>query len=104
MSNATPSSTAAVLTDHTTADDDTQATARARALAERLEQGARGLAALAADLSIDQWGLRLPGDGRPVGVIVHHVASVYPIEISLAQTLAAGQPIQGVTKAAIDAM
>jgi hypothetical protein len=28
---------------------------------------------------------------------VHHVASMYPIEIELAQTLAAGQPVVGVT-------
>lgn len=28
---------------------------------------------------------------------MHHVASVYPIEIQLAQSLAAGQPIAGVT-------
>jgi hypothetical protein len=29
--------------------------------------------------------------------MVHHVASVYPLEIHLAQTLAAGQPVTGVT-------
>ena len=34
----------------------------------------------------------MPQDGRTVGVIVHHVASVYPIEIQLAQTLAQGKP------------
>jgi hypothetical protein len=32
-----------------------------------------------------------PGDGRKVGVVVHHVASVYPIEIQLAQTLASAR-------------
>jgi hypothetical protein len=30
-------------------------------------------------------------------VLVHHVASVYPIEIELAQVLRSGQPIKGVT-------
>ena len=29
--------------------------------------------------------------------IVHHVATMYPLEIKLAQTLAAGQPVVGVT-------
>src|SRR5205807_290979 len=39
----------------------------------------------------------LPGDGRPVGVVVHHVASVYPIELDLARTVASGKPIVGIT-------
>jgi len=30
-------------------------------------------------------------------VIVHHVATMYPLEVKLAQTLAAGQPVVGVT-------
>lgn len=70
---------------------------RARALAERLEQGARELETLAARLTQTQWGIRIPGDGRTVGVVVHHVASMYPLEIQLAQLLAAGEPISGVT-------
>jgi hypothetical protein len=71
--------------------------ARAQALAERLEQGARALAALASELTDAEWQTRLPGDGRKIGVIVHHVASMYPLEINLAQTLAGGEPISGVT-------
>jgi hypothetical protein len=39
-----------------------------------------------------------------VGVIVHHVATVYPIEIQLAQTVAEGRPVTGVTMADIDEM
>ena len=70
---------------------------RAEALAERLEQGANALAALASGLTEAQWQTRLPGDFRKVGVVVHHVASVYPIEIQLAQTLAGGKPVVGVT-------
>jgi|SRR5262245_40710819 len=69
---------------------------RAEALAERLEQGARALAALAADLTDAEWQTPLPGDGRRIGVVVHHVASMYPLEINLAQTLAGGEPITGV--------
>ena len=72
------------------------ATLRTTALAERLEQGARALGDLAGGLTEAQWQTRLPGDGRKVGVVVHHVASMYPLEIQLAQALAAGQPIAGV--------
>jgi len=78
--------------------------ARAIALADRLEQGARALATFAAGLTDAEWQTPLPHDGRPVGVVVHHVASVYPIEIQLAQTMAAGQTITGVTWADIHAM
>ena len=70
---------------------------RANALAERLEQGAGALAALAASLTDTQWQVRVAKDGRTVGVLVHHVASMYPIEIELAQNLAAGQPVSGVS-------
>jgi hypothetical protein len=75
----------------------TPANARAHALAERLEQGARALAALARTLSDEQWQTPIPGDGRPIGVVVHHVASMYPLEMELAQALAAGEPITGVS-------
>ena len=70
---------------------------RANALAERLEQGARALAGFARTLTDAEWSSRVPGDGRKIGVVVHHVASMYPIEIGLAQTLAVGQPVVGVT-------
>jgi hypothetical protein len=70
---------------------------RTEALARRLEQGASALAALAASLTDTQWQARIPKDGRKVGVVVHHVASMYPLEIQLAQVLAAGNPVEGVT-------
>jgi hypothetical protein len=70
---------------------------RSEALANRLEAGAAALAKFAATLSDAEWQTRLPHDGRKVGVVVHHVASVYPIEIQLAKLLAAGQPVTGVT-------
>ena len=72
-------------------------TRRTEALAERLEQGADALAALAGGLTEEEWQTPLPGDGRKVGVVVHHVATMYPLEIQLAQTLAAGQAVAGVT-------
>jgi hypothetical protein len=70
---------------------------RAGALAERLEQGARALAAVASGLTAAEWQVRIPGDGRKIGVVVHHVATMYPLEIQLAQALGAGQPVTGVT-------
>src|SRR5690348_2752170 len=70
---------------------------RSEALAARLEAGAAALAAFAGALSETDWHTRLPKDGRKIGVVVHHVASVYPIEIHLASLLASGQPITGVT-------
>jgi hypothetical protein len=77
---------------------------RTNALAERLEQGARALAAFASELTDAQWQTRVPKDGRTVGVIVHHVASVYPLEIQLAQTVAEGKPVAGVTWDAVHEM
>lgn len=80
------------------------ACARAEHLALRLEEGARALAAFADTLTEAQWRQRVPKDGRTVGVIVHHVASVYPLEIELARKLAAGLPITGVTMDGVHAM
>lgn len=70
---------------------------RANALAQRLEQGADALVAFASTLTDEEWQTRLPHDGRKVGVVVHHVAYMYPVEIELAQKLARGEPITGVT-------
>ena len=70
---------------------------RANALADRLEEGARALASFATALTDAEWQTRLPKDGRPVGVVVHHVASVYPVEIQLAVAVARGEPIKDLT-------
>jgi DinB family protein len=70
---------------------------RSNALAERLEEGARLLATFASGLTAAEWQTRVPKDGRKVGVIVHHVANMYPLEIQVAQTLAGGEPLVGVT-------
>ena len=71
---------------------------RSESLANRIEEGAAGLAAFAEVLSEEEW--RTPvslSDRRPVGVIVHHVATVYPKEIQLAQAIASGKPVTDVT-------
>jgi hypothetical protein len=70
---------------------------RASALADRLEEGARALGEFAEGLSDAEWRMAMPNDGRTIGVVVHHVASIYPLEIELAQTVASGKPITGVT-------
>jgi hypothetical protein len=78
--------------------------ARANALAERLERGVSALGAFARQLTTAEWQTPVPKDGRTVGVVVHHVASVFPTEIHLAQVLASGKPVTGVTVADIHAM
>jgi hypothetical protein len=77
---------------------------RTDALAERLERGARTLGNFASALTDEEWQLRVPHDGRTIGVVIHHVASVYPLEIKLAQTVAAGDPIAGVTAEVVNQM
>jgi hypothetical protein len=70
---------------------------RSHDLAARLEAGSAALAQYAASLNEAEWQLKIPHDGRTVGVIVHHVASMYPLEVQLAQALAGGNPIEGVS-------
>ena len=77
---------------------------RTEALAARLEQGARALAAFASTLTDAEWHTRIPQDGRKVGVVVHHVATMYPLEIQLAQLLGAGKPVAEVTWDAVHEM
>ena len=75
---------------------------QANALAERIELGAAVLADLAEGLSDAEWQTIVPNDQRTVGVLVHHVANMYPLEIDLVQQLATGKPIVGVTWDAVD--
>ena len=79
---------------------------RAESLADRIEEGAAGLAAFAEGLSEAEWRTPMSGerDQRSVGVIVHHVASVYPIEIDLARAIASGKAVTEVTWEAVAEM
>ena len=71
---------------------------RAELLANRIEEGAASLAAFAEGLSESEWRTPVSGsDRRSVGVIVHHVASVYPTEIDLARAIASGNAVADVT-------
>ena len=77
---------------------------RSYELARRLELGAVALEAFASSLTEFEWQSRLPHDGRKIGVVVHDVASVYPLEIELAQTVAKGEPVEGLTMDVINKM
>jgi hypothetical protein len=71
---------------------------RAELLADRIAEGAAGLAAFAEGFSDAEWHTPVSAkDRRTVGVIVHHVASMYPIEIDLARTVAGGKAAPEVT-------
>jgi len=71
---------------------------RANALADRLEQGAQELAVFAGGLSDAQWQTLCPDEERPVGVMVHHVASAYMVELDVVKLMADGEGgLSGVT-------
>jgi DinB superfamily len=71
---------------------------RAELLADRIEKGADGLAAFVEGLSETEWRTPVSStDPRTVGVIVYHVAAVYPIEIDLARAISAGKAVTDVT-------
>jgi hypothetical protein len=97
------------VTDHDTTADTIRLTRprlspRAQALADRLIHGADALIVMASGLTDAEWHTPLPGDGRKIGVVIHHVASVYPVEIQLAKTVAQGTAISGLVPADIDTM
>src|SRR5262249_58149218 len=80
---------------------------RTELLAARIEEGANGLAEFAETLTEAEW--KAPGsvdgkDRRPVGVIIHHVASVYPIEVDAAKAIGSGKALTDVTWEAIAEM
>jgi hypothetical protein len=76
--------------------------ARAEALAIRIERGGCELAAAVEDCSTVGWEAFCPDEKWSVGTTVHHVASMYPIEIELVQVLASGQPVVGITWRMLD--
>jgi hypothetical protein len=71
---------------------------RTALLADRIEEGAALLAAFAEGLSEEEWRAPVSAtDRRSVGLIVHHVASMYPIEIDVAQAVASGKAVTDVS-------
>lgn len=83
---------------------ETKISSKAELLSERIIEGANSLASFAEGLSDSDWKLPVVGDGRTVGVVIHHVASTYPLEIELAQVLASGNPIKEATMKVVDQM
>ena len=76
------------------------ASERAAALADRIEEGAAALASFAEGLSEADWraaGSKGGSDRRSVGLIVHHVASMYPIEVDAARAVADGKSVAEIT-------
>ena len=69
----------------------------ANQLADRIQEGATTLANFVRELNDAQWKVIVPRDGRTVGVIVHHVASMYPIELGVVQMAVDGKAITDVT-------
>ncbi len=68
---------------------------RAELLADRIQEGAAKLAAYVEGLSEAQWRQPISAtDRRTVGVVVHHVAFVYPVEIEAARAIASGQAVE----------
>jgi hypothetical protein len=74
---------------------------RADALAARVEQGTEALAAFGEGLSNNDWQT-ICDDGRPVGVLIHHVASQLIGEADVMKQMAAGNAFQGVSWAMVD--
>ena len=75
---------------------------RGERLAVRIEEGAAQLAVFAEGLSDAEWRTRISAtDRRTVGIIVHHVASMYPIEIDLARAVASSKVVSDVTWEAV---
>ena len=72
---------------------------RADLLADRIDEGAAGLAAFAEGLTEEEWRTPMAtgSDRRSVGVVVHHVASMYPIEIGVARAVAEGKTVMDVS-------
>ncbi len=76
--------------------------ARAEALADRVEQGARELIAAVEAMSDENWGQDCPGEQRSVGTLVHHVGTAYLAERDLVSALAQGEDLSGLTWEMVD--
>ena len=83
---------------NTTAVETKAAGKRAAALADRIVEGAGLLASFAEGLTDAEWSTPVSlTDKRTVGVIVHHVANTYPIEIGAVKAIAGGNAVTDVT-------
>jgi len=77
------------------APDQRPGSRRAQFLADRIEEGAAKLAAFIQELPEALWKKPISAtDRRTVGIVVHHVAFVYPIEIELARAIGSGKAVE----------
>jgi hypothetical protein len=75
---------------------------RANALADRVVEGAELLAKFAEQLTDAEWKAPVTAtDKRTVGVTVHHVANMYPVEIDVVKVIAGGNAVTDVTWEAV---
>jgi hypothetical protein len=83
-------------------DTGSGASRRAALLADRIEEGAALLADFAEGLTDAEWQTPMTAtDRRTIGVIVHHVGNMYPIEIGAVRAITAGNAITDVTWEAV---
>jgi uncharacterized damage-inducible protein DinB len=75
---------------------------RAEALAERIARGHRALIDVVEALPEEAWQTECANEGRTVGVLVHHLATVLPGELNMIRAAAAGQPVTGITPDILD--
>ena len=71
--------------------------ARAEALARRVERGAAELIAAVEGFSAAEWSTMCPDEQRSVGVLVHHVGAGYPDEAEYITALASDGGMSGLT-------
>ena len=69
---------------------------RAEVLADRIGQGAEEFIAAIEGLSDEQWQTPCGSEQRSVGVLVHHVGTMYPIEADVVRMLAENGEAPGV--------
>lgn len=70
---------------------------RAEDLANRIRDGARTVVEFVQTCSDDDWETLVENEDRTVGVLCHHIASSYQIELNILKTLIEGQGLNGVT-------
>ncbi len=76
-------------------DDASAGSRRAVRLADRIEEGATALAAFAEGITAEEWARPVSKtDPRTIGVIVDHVANMYPIEVDAARVVASGKAFE----------
>jgi len=69
---------------------------RAEVLSDRIAQGAEEFIAAVEGLSDEQWQTPCGSEQRSVGVLVHHVGTMYPIEADVVRMLAENGEAPGV--------